>query len=1115
LDDKIIMNDEVKKTYLLNLAGELGEELETLFTSFQVDIIEEAQAEGVDIEFILVKNYKGILDGLASEYPHADIISLSEVRDIVSFGRANGKAILSEDMLQSGIARSILMRLFNSRASTKLEVNFGALLERFLTIKIVGHTSVGYYCDQIVNDALYSDYRGISMRGHLMLVLTYLAYLEKSGLASYPIDLNYGSSEDSYIVEIVAPVSSKVYFEYLQASLGEMAAYNPLEGLVKESLSLVDLVSFTYLEKAGKLIISSTWKRGGAVPKFSSVIFCAIDSVPTLERRWKGFKNHPNIELESNLNKQKSNEEKKLEGKSIEKISAAVLANSKSITKLERFVEFIQKKIAGKESEFLDSATNAKIKEVLIDYPNKKVIESLNEQDYQAILKALKIAEPLEQVNQIKEGTKEEVRQKKEKAKQFIDQIVNRVNLLELDDLQEFVKVKGQISQDDKKIIVEGENGPIDLTEEIHKIAGFQELDENGNVVVPGVTEELSHENIMVHGTKEALGNEMIRVKGPGLETTGEENTLVKGSKEDIGNDNVRIQGQKEELSNNNVLIKGNGPDQQDKQSFKIKGGGNQPKQSENWFVNKSETAELAQKTRWIFENKASLSNEEVEKWQKKREKIVEKLKEKLERLQEENLEVDDVQKNIQSVFKEELSLEVTGDSNIGQVVQESLKNVSEKITAAITNEVVNESLIDVAEEEGKKELEKVIEKLTVKAETESEQAKREIKKRDEQIKRMMKLMDTMRGQISKLSQKSKTVEVKGSSNEEKNEDKNEEADHDTEDNTALAVLDSGRESYNESINVLRSELQKAKNEAIEKEKKIKKMEDNAFKLDQNRNRYIKELENKIENISKRGEQTISSPMEAGDQEIYLEKIKLLEEEKRVAQNIVQEKLERTNHLQMSLNEAKKSLMASKKTELEYRKLQQNYARVQNNLKQSEDKASLLNLSLKDMDKKIRDLELVKNQGQHGGPGNQNTDALTQSLQEKDLLIAKLTRDFKQSDDHLKDMNMEMKRLEQKLKIQAVQANYPDKNKGKGGALGKGASDNQSQLKIKQLETNNQKLLEVQKHKEEELSEKKKELNKVRQEMNALQNKLAEFERKAALQAKEEVDKTGKNKKAA
>ncbi|HAZ13785.1 MAG: hypothetical protein A2X86_19695 [Bdellovibrionales bacterium GWA2_49_15] len=301
-----------KKPILLNLAGDLGDPLIEHLAALGIELVEESSTP----DFVLVRDYKSI----SQNYGDAFIISLAPVDDVTAFAKKNGKAILNEKVLSSSLGLPLLGRLFNSQVSTKLEMNFGALLENCLSVKISGHMHVGYLTDLVVNDAFSQNFRAISLRAFLVFMSTYVAYLERGGICQYPVDLNYGATKDSYVVELVVPANN-FFLEYLYPSLGKLNPKNPLEHLLSECLSMSDYLSITQLKNAGKLIISSLWLKGNAPPAFPSLSFCAIDSVKIYERRWQELKKHPAIDLSVAPEMLASNEAKPLPGPGIKPVT--------------------------------------------------------------------------------------------------------------------------------------------------------------------------------------------------------------------------------------------------------------------------------------------------------------------------------------------------------------------------------------------------------------------------------------------------------------------------------------------------------------------------------------------------------------------------------------------------------------------------------------------------------------------------------------------------------------------------------------------------------------------------------------------------------------------------
>ncbi|MBI2519325.1 MAG: hypothetical protein HYV97_02865 [Bdellovibrio sp.] len=308
-----------QKTILLNLAGELGNSLKEQLIAAGVEILEESDLDQRTPGFILVRDYKSVMDFIAQNYVDASIVSLAPVDDITAFAEKNGKAIINPQVLSCSVALPLLQRLFNSQVSAKLEMNFGALLENCMSLKISGHMHVGHLTDLVVNDAFSRDFRAISLRAFLTFLSTYIAYLEQGGICQYPFDINYGATHDSYIVEVVVP-ANRFFLQYIYPALGELNPQNPLEYLLGQCLSMSDCLSITQLKNAGKLIISSIWHKRDVPPAFPSLTICAIDSVKAFERGRQELKRPPTIELSLSTETLTSNEAKSLPGPGIKPV---------------------------------------------------------------------------------------------------------------------------------------------------------------------------------------------------------------------------------------------------------------------------------------------------------------------------------------------------------------------------------------------------------------------------------------------------------------------------------------------------------------------------------------------------------------------------------------------------------------------------------------------------------------------------------------------------------------------------------------------------------------------------------------------------------------------------
>ncbi len=991
------MAENEKKSILLNLAGDLGTDLMGRLSIFNLEILEPATLSEEMPDFVLVRdNFKAV----SSQYKDAVIITFEGVEDIMAFAESNGRAVINEKILSSSVAIPILQRLFNCNVSTKLEANFGTLLEDFLTLKISGHMNVGHFSDMVVNDAFSRDFRAISLRAFLVFMSTYVAYMERGGLCQYPVDLNYGANGDSYVIELVVP-APKFYLEYIYPSLGNSDARNPLKHLLRECMSMSDFLSITHLQHAGKLVISAVWLKSNIPPAFGSLSFCAIDSVNSAKRRWLGFKKHPDVALSTSHEIQSINEKKPLPGPGLQKIGP--------------LHERLNQTTEGEDTQIVSSS----------------------------------------------EASAEEILNKVGKRQEFMDQVIARIEGLNLEDVQDIVKVNGKVDIDESKIVVHGDDGPIDLTDDILKVSGNSE---NGKI-----TDEV----IKVHGDNE----------------------------------------------------------------------------------------KRSQSAKWIFKNAAS-SDQDVSTWNDKRGKIVAKLKEKLAKMPEENFEVDSVQQNVQEVFQEEFDLSEDPEEK-GQNLNKAMKSISQTIGQS----VVSDTLLRVVDNDRKINNNEVIARIAATPVVEEEEdvevklMQSDIEYKNEQIKKMKQLMDSMRDQMVSMVKKAKInqsqfqtmnesilqlreelVETKNKVSErdfklrtlEMNFAREQAGEGKTQENI-ISFAENDSKALEDKNMVLEQEVANLKDAALHREKIAQtqsrilnetitqlKQEVTAAKIKIGEREFkLRDLEKRL-SIAESLELPKAATKRAGADDDILdedsrpirERNRELEDEIKVLKDADVRKDRQVDKLKASVASMEKALAEAQKNEAEFKKLQKSHLSLQGQLSVAQDKAeALTGLSKVEMPKPkeaptptgptfLAPAQVLP----HSSAEQRNMMTLTQSLQEKDLIIAKLNAEAKQAEIRQKDLGLEVKRYEQKLKMTMVQMQSMEKQKGKKGFGSKPtATDTQLQHKVKQLEAANAQLAETQKSVNEDLNEKKKEVMKLKQELNTMQNTLATLERKLSGKEKDKV----------
>jgi hypothetical protein len=220
-------------------------------------------------------------------------------------------------------------------------------------------------------------------------------------------------------------------------------------------------------------------KKDVAAP---SLLLNNIESFELSERRWRGFKSEPMLQKSFSKQDEESFLAAPLPGELPKQYSPGDSKKNLKVS-IERMTAFAQSKwrlvAPPLESEQIDLEL---IKKWLSEYPNANAVAAMTEEDYQEVLGfVLNKQETVEKLAERKRRIEEE-RQGDQWKQKILEKVMNRVRNMELEDINEFVTVKGKFDED----------------QSIVKIAGTKEEISNGNVMIRGTGEANQNDEKMV-----------------------------------------------------------------------------------------------------------------------------------------------------------------------------------------------------------------------------------------------------------------------------------------------------------------------------------------------------------------------------------------------------------------------------------------------------------------------------------------------------------------------------------------------------------------------------------------------------------------------------------------
>jgi hypothetical protein len=568
LIEDVELDEEKKKSirYILNLSGDIRQDVFDYFSSLGLKVIHDVSEENVKISFICIKNHQGSYSKIDEMYQtlakDISIISLSDVANKEDFLRYNGKLILNPWFMTKDLSRNVLKRLVDEKTSLHLDEAFGDKIKDVKTAKVINHLRVGFYSDLIAADAFEKDFNIIGIRNYFLSLISYLMYLKKSGIGELPIEVEYGRGASEFLIQMHISVKDFVT-EYIWGSFESENPSDPTKFLLNTCSNLAPLFDVYYLEKSEKIVFTAIWPKNDQMENitFNSMGIGNLTSATQMDALANAKISNISLAIEeNNMAIEEELKEKKLPGGIIDVISVAGKGDvfAKDPASLKNIINHIQNKY--EEGEF----DPTKLKDYLADFGDPGLIESLSLGDFSMITDAMAKEGFAEEIAEAVEEKREEVEadeQLKELAKIDIEEsMADRLTKAlteKLDEGEEGAPSQARRSSlfggdEDEAIVVAG--SPAYLNEEKRVVKDNLAKKAKKALSAKSVADLLK--NKTKDQAKKDLASEMLDELGLNPEDMGEEEreafeneveeyiTLVEGgeaSEEDITNVQERL----------------------------------------------------------------------------------------------------------------------------------------------------------------------------------------------------------------------------------------------------------------------------------------------------------------------------------------------------------------------------------------------------------------------------------------------------------------------------------------------------------------------------------------------------------------------------------------------
>ncbi len=279
------MAQENVKKDILNLVGELDPKFKLMLEEGGFNFVSEMTEA---VSFMIVSDAEIVWEELDKKYDilknEIKVVSLAPVQSKAEFWKYNGRAVLDVKSLDDELLSKVVQRLFYVSSAVNVEYAYETLLKKVYSFKLMTHLSLGAYLDAVASKAYENDFDIVNLRSFYVNALSFWGYLEKAKIVHYPIDIQYGYSENSFVLQFSSS-AAPIYSEYLSQAFQNPEQKNPLKSLLSSCERESDFLDIYELKSSGKLVLSGIWTRN-INKDFTSLFTNNIPSFHSEKRQW-------------------------------------------------------------------------------------------------------------------------------------------------------------------------------------------------------------------------------------------------------------------------------------------------------------------------------------------------------------------------------------------------------------------------------------------------------------------------------------------------------------------------------------------------------------------------------------------------------------------------------------------------------------------------------------------------------------------------------------------------------------------------------------------------------------------------------------------------------------
>lgn len=579
-------------------------------------------------------------------------------------------AFLSESLLDWDIPKLIIKRFLAGEGGLGPEESYQGVLLKNNSLKILDANSLGYFSDILTTSAAELRINPVKVRSYCVMLLSYLDYLRKAELVSYPIDVDYGLSQDSFFIQVHCD-NLGFYLENIKESTYDALVDSPFASLLAEAHKKTDLMEVYTLRSSQKLVFTACWVGNPHFIRkdfYNNLIIHQVDSFKQPKDRFGKTADVQTFHKDTLDNISKLKVVEKLPQKFTKKVSEKVdeIINPVLVNRIVKFL------VSHNEDKQVDwsSLSLEQLEKEYQSFPDKDALKRLNNLEKEEILKTLI------------EGTStldEEVANVKQQidSDDYLEGILNSLSNMSFD---EAIVAADLEEEYEETSLLKGDRE--DLTEEAQKVAGTKEDLTEEIQIFKGLQEGLTEELQRISGAPEDLTEELQRITGSPEDLT--ENLKQVSGAGKIESETEVISGQQTSLAHEEKAVVRDVTDSLNEEVQVVKG----------------QKSDLANKEKFVV--KGERRDLKEDSWQLKRIEVVNKVKEKIQLLKDENADNERIDQEVKEIISSELQLDeeksasfvkALSDDVSDDFIHEGIDSVNENIKNRIRLEKLENQL--------------------------------------------------------------------------------------------------------------------------------------------------------------------------------------------------------------------------------------------------------------------------------------------------------------------------------------------------------------------------------------------------------------------------------------